>query len=210
MPAMTQSGLSGDVGSRRHLTECSRPPTWVTKLYPSFSAVVTRHKIRPENRQLLDGYEREWIDHHNYGLKTIVALPNWILNMSSTPEANDCLEIYESRVRLAIFVAMGIIMTAGALFMTGACIGVLFGFLGPPRSTVGELVGPVLASLIGIVGIIMFGLVAVQGAVRWSGSHRPVLFMTRDGFKDIRISADWIPMVRDPVFKELPWERYCC
>jgi|GEM_PF-2252329 len=113
--------------------------------------------------------------------------------MSGTPKANDYLEIYESRVRLAIFVAMGTIMTAGALFMTGACIGVLLGFLGPPSSTVRAFVTPILVSLMGIAGVILFGSAAIHAGVRWFGSREPVLFMTRDGFKDIRISADWIP-----------------
>ncbi|WP_407168365.1 hypothetical protein [Bradyrhizobium sp. ORS 111] len=76
--------------------------------------------------------------------------------MSGTPKANDYLEIYESRVRLAIFVAMGTIMTAAALFMTGACIGVLFGFLVPPPSTVRAFVAPILVSLMGIAGVILF------------------------------------------------------
>jgi hypothetical protein len=113
--------------------------------------------------------------------------------MSDKPEANDCLEIYESRVRLGFFLAAGILLTLGALFMTGACIGVLFGFLGPPPTTVRQFGSPILALLIGIVGIIMFGSATVQAAGRLFGSRHPVLFLTRDGFKDTRISSEWIP-----------------
>ncbi|MBR0899439.1 hypothetical protein JQ616_31190 [Bradyrhizobium tropiciagri] len=112
--------------------------------------------------------------------------------MSTEFDASGCLEIYESRVRLAIFAALGIVMTAGAMFMAGACVGVLLGFLGPPAKE-RALVGPILAFLIGTAGIILFGSITIHALVRWLGPRQPVLFMTRDGFKDIRISADWIP-----------------
>lgn len=110
--------------------------------------------------------------------------------MPDKPEANDCLEIYESRVRLSFFLAGGILLTLGALSMTGACIGVLLGFLGPPPR---QFVSTILALLIGVVGIIMFGSATVQATARLFGSRHPVLFLTRDGFKDSRISSDWIP-----------------
>ena len=113
--------------------------------------------------------------------------------MSTKLETNDCLEISESRVRLVIFAALGMDMTAGVLFMTGACVGVLLGFLGPPSKD-HTLVAPILVFLIGTVGIILFGSATFQAIVRWLGpGGQPVLFMTRDGFKDVRISADWIP-----------------
>lgn len=111
--------------------------------------------------------------------------------MSDKREANDCLEIYESRVRLGFFLAGGILLTLGALFMSGACIGVLLGVLG--HSPTREFVSPILAFLIGIAGIIMFGSITIQVAGRLFGSRHPVLFLTRDGFKDIRLSSDWIP-----------------
>ncbi|WP_461356664.1 hypothetical protein [Bradyrhizobium sp. USDA 4454] len=112
--------------------------------------------------------------------------------MSTELDANGCVEICESRVRLAIFAALGIVMTAGALFMSGVCAGVLLGLLGPP-SRERALVGPILAFLMGAAGIILFGSIAIHALVRWFGPRQPVLFMTLDGFKDIRISADWIP-----------------
>jgi hypothetical protein len=33
----------------------------------------------------------------------------------------------------------------------------------------------------------------IQSAGRLFGSRQPVLFLTREGFKDIRISSEWIP-----------------
>jgi len=113
--------------------------------------------------------------------------------MSDKLKANDCLEIYESRVRLGFFLAGGILLTLGGLLMTGACIGVLLGFLGPPPTTARQFVSPILALLIGVAGIIMFGFAATQAAGRLFDSRHPVLFLTRDGFKDIRISSEWIP-----------------
>jgi lipoprotein NlpI len=116
--------------------------------------------------------------------------------MSDELKANDCLEIYESRVRLGFLLAGGILLTLGALLMAGACIGLLLGFLGPPPTTVRQFVSPILALLIGVAGIIMFGSAATQAAGRLFGSHHPVLFLTRDGFKDTRISSEWIPWSR--------------
>jgi lipoprotein NlpI len=113
--------------------------------------------------------------------------------MSDKLKTNDCVEIYESRVRLGFLLAGGILLTVGALLMTGACIGLLLGFLGPPPTTVRQFVSPILALLIGIVGIIMFGLATIQAAGRLFSSHDPVLFLTRDGFKDARISSELIP-----------------
>jgi hypothetical protein len=111
----------------------------------------------------------------------------------SDKQANDCMEIYESRVRLGFLLAGGILLTLGALFMTGACIGLLVGFLGPAPTTARQFASPILALLIGIVGTIMFGWATTQTAGRLFGSHDPVLFLTRDGFKDTRISSEWIP-----------------
>jgi hypothetical protein len=113
--------------------------------------------------------------------------------MSDKLQANDCLEIYESRVRLSFFLACGVLLTLSALFMTGACLGILLGFLGPPPTTVRQVVSPILALLIGIVGIIMFGSTTIQSTGRLFGLRQPVLFLTPNGFKDIRISSEWIP-----------------
>lgn len=113
--------------------------------------------------------------------------------MSDILQANDRLEIYESRVRLGFFLAGGLLATLAALFMTGACLGVLLGFLGPPPTMARQIVPPTLALLMGVVGIIMFGLISLQSADRLFGPRRPVLFLSPDGFKDTRISPDWIP-----------------
>jgi hypothetical protein len=113
--------------------------------------------------------------------------------MSENLQANDCLEICESRVRLGFFLAGGLLLTLGALFMSGACVGVLLGLLGPPPRTAGQIVSPILALLIGLAGIIMFGSATIQSATRLFNSRQPVLFLGPDGFKDIRICNDWIP-----------------
>ena len=113
--------------------------------------------------------------------------------MSDKLKANDCLEIYESRVRLGFFLAGGIFLTLGALLMAGACIGVLLGFLGPPPTTIRQFFSPIVAFPIGVVGIIIFGPATTQAAGRLFGSRHPVLFLNPDGFKDIRISSEWIP-----------------
>jgi hypothetical protein len=73
------------------------------------------------------------------------------------------------------------------------CLGLLLGFLGPPPTTARQIVSPTLALLIGVVGVIMFGSATIQAAGRLFGSRQPVLFLTGDGFKDIRISSEWIP-----------------
>jgi hypothetical protein len=114
-------------------------------------------------------------------------------DMPDKLEANDCLEIYESRVRLGFFLAGAIFLTLGGLFMTGACIVFLLGLLGPPPTTALQFVSPVLVLLMGVCNIIMFGSATIQAAARLFGSRHPVLFLTRDGFKDIRIGSEWIP-----------------
>jgi hypothetical protein len=84
--------------------------------------------------------------------------------MSDKLEANDYLEIYESRVRLGFLLVGGILLTLGGLLMTGACIGLLLGFLGPAPTTARQFVSPILGLLIGVVGIIMFGSAITQAA----------------------------------------------
>jgi hypothetical protein len=111
--------------------------------------------------------------------------------MSDKLEANECLEIYESRVRLGFFLVAAIFLTLIGLLITGACIGVFLGFLGP--QTTALFVSSVLLLLLGVFCIIMFGSATIQATGRLFGSRHPVLFLTRDGFKDIRISSEWIP-----------------
>jgi hypothetical protein len=113
--------------------------------------------------------------------------------MSEKLEANDCLEIYESRVRLGFFLVAAIFLTLGGLLMTGACIVFLLGLLGPPPTTALQFVSPVLVLLMGVFNIIMFGSATIQAAGRLFGWRHPVLFLTRDGFRDIRIGSEWIP-----------------
>jgi hypothetical protein len=113
--------------------------------------------------------------------------------MSDKLETNDCLEIYESRVWLGFFLAGGIFLTLGGLLMTGASIGILLGLLGPASTTARRFVFPILTLPIGLVGISLFGSVTIQAVARLFSSRRPVVFLTRDGFKDIRISSEWIP-----------------
>lgn len=84
-------------------------------------------------------------------------------------------------------------MTLGSLFMTTVCGGLLFDLVGPPPTGVRGLVSSIFVLLIGVVGIVLFGLITVQMASRVFGSHAPVLLLARSGFKDVRISSEWIP-----------------
>jgi hypothetical protein len=116
--------------------------------------------------------------------------------MSDKLEANDHLEIYESRVRLGFFLVAAIFLALGGLFMIGACIGVLLGVLDPPRTalqTALRFVAPYPLLLLGILNIILFGSAGIQTTGRRLGKRHPILFLTRDGFKDVRISPEWIP-----------------
>ena len=116
--------------------------------------------------------------------------------MSDKLEANDCLEIYESRGRLGLFLAGAIVITLIGLLMMGACIAVLLGVLDPPRTAVETAVrylAPYPLLLVGVLNIILFGSAGIQTTGRLLGKRHPVLFLTREGFKDIRISSEWIP-----------------
>lgn len=113
--------------------------------------------------------------------------------MSGEFEANSCIEICESRVRLGFFLVGGIVMTLGSLFTGGACIGALLGLLGRPPTTTREFISVTLMLLIGGVGVLLFGLATIQVAARLFGPRTPVLFLTRDGFKDVRVSSELIP-----------------
>ena len=53
--------------------------------------------------------------------------------MSDKLEANDCLEIYESRGRLGFFLVGAIFLTLIGVFMAGG-IGVFLGLLGPQKT----------------------------------------------------------------------------
>jgi hypothetical protein len=106
-------------------------------------------------------------------------------------EANDCLEIYESRAWLGFFLAGQIFLTLGGLFMTEACIGIFLGVLN--LLTTAQFASSVLLLLLGVFCIIMVGSGAIQAAGGLFGSRHPVLFLTGDGFKDIRICSEWIP-----------------
>jgi hypothetical protein len=113
--------------------------------------------------------------------------------MSGELEANNCTEIYESRVRLGFFLVGGIVMTLGALLTGGVCAGVLLGLLGRPPTTTREFISLGSALLMGGAGVLLFGLITIQVAGRLFGPRTPVLFLTRDGFKDVRLSSELIP-----------------
>jgi hypothetical protein len=113
--------------------------------------------------------------------------------MSGELEANNCIEIYESRVRLGFFLVGSIVMTLGSLFTGGVCAGVLLGLLGRPLTTTREFISSGSMLLIGGAGVFLFGLVTIQVAGRLFGPRTPVLFLTSDGFKDVRISSELIP-----------------
>jgi hypothetical protein len=113
--------------------------------------------------------------------------------MSGELEANNCMEIYESRVRLGFFLVGGIVMTLSSLLTGGVCAGVLLGLLGRPLTTTREFISVGSTLLIGGVGAFFFGLITIQVAGRLFGPRTPVLFLTRDGFKDVRLSSELIP-----------------
>ena len=113
--------------------------------------------------------------------------------MSGELEANDCMEIYESRVRLGFFLVGGIVMTLSSLLTGGVCAGVLLGLLGRPLTTTRDFISVGSMLLIGGVGVFFFGSITIQVAGRLFGPRTPVLFLTRDGFKDIRLSSELIP-----------------
>ena len=48
---------------------------------------------------------------------------------------DDSLEIYESRIRLGLLLVGVVVSTLAGLIMTGACIGLLIGFLGHAPTT---------------------------------------------------------------------------
>jgi hypothetical protein len=128
---------------------------------------------------------------HATGIFPFVRLDPENVDMSDKLEANDCLEIYESRGRLGFFLVGAIFLTLIGVFMAGACIGVFLGLLGP--LTTALFVSSVLLLLLGILCIILFGSATIQTTGRLFDSRHPVLFLTRNGFKDIRISSEWIP-----------------
>jgi len=97
-----------------------------------------------------------------------------------------------NRVAVSVFLAIAILLTLTGLFMTGACIGVLLGVLGPPRTAL-QFVAPYPLLLLGVLNIILFGSASIQTTGRLLGKRHPALFLTRDGFKDVRISPEWIP-----------------
>lgn len=113
--------------------------------------------------------------------------------MSGELEANNCMEIYESQVRLGFFLVGGIVMTLSSLLTGGVCAGVLLGLLGRPLTTTREFISVGSMLLIGGVGVFFFGLITIQAAGRLFGPRTPVLFLTRDGFKDVRLSSELIP-----------------
>src|ERR1700755_658821 len=115
------------------------------------------------------------------------------MSAAMSDAADDCIEIYESRTRLSFFLGGGILLTLGGFIMTGASIGLLLGFVSPPLTTVRQHVSTILALPIGIVGMLMFGWATCRAAEGLFGWRRPVLFLNRDGFKDIRLSSEWIP-----------------
>jgi hypothetical protein len=125
--------------------------------------------------------------------------------MSDKLEANDCLEIYESGGRLGFFLAGAVFITLIGLLMIGASSAVLLGVLDPPRTALETAVryfAPYPLFLIGLLNIILFGCAGIQTIRRLFSKRHPVLFLTQDGFKDLRISPEWIPWSKVLSLKE--------
>jgi len=108
-------------------------------------------------------------------------------------EANDDVAIYESRFLLGVFVAMGIVATLASIFTAGACMGYLFGVLGRPPTTTVDFVSAVFMLLMGVIGTVLFGVITVEAVRMLSRPRAPVIFLARNGFKDVRTSPDLIP-----------------
>jgi hypothetical protein len=120
---------------------------------------------------------------------------------TSPPEETKRLEVYESRIRLGLMSVAVIALFLGGVLMVGSTFGLLIGLLGPMRS--GDFPFVVIAMLLGLGGIVLSGSVGVQMLSRLFGAPTPVVFVTGDGFKDLRISTQWIPWsaissLRDP------------
>ena len=96
-------------------------------------------------------------------------------------------------MRLGFFLISGIVMTLSSLLTGGVCAGVLLGLLGRPLTTTREFISLGSMLLIGGSGVTLFGSITIQIAGRLFGPRTPVLFLTRDGFKDVRLSSELIP-----------------
>src|ERR1700722_16745311 len=102
-------------------------------------------------------------------------------------EETERLEVCESRIRLGLMSVGVMALVLGGVFMVEFTLGLLLGFLGPMRS--GDFPFAIIAMLSGLGGTVLFGSAGVQMARRLFGAPTPVVFVTSDGFKDLRISA---------------------
>jgi len=105
-------------------------------------------------------------------------------------------------MRLGFFSVAAVVMFLTAVLMLGSTLGVGFGLLAGPLPS-RDFPVVVVAILLAAAGVVLFGSTSVQMAQRLFGSSAPVVFMTENGFKDLRISSEWIPWqailsVRDP------------
>lgn len=117
-------------------------------------------------------------------------------------EARDNLEICESRIRLVLFSIGAIVLFLGALGMFGSTLGAFLGLFGRPLIP-HDYPAMIIAMLLGAAGVVLFGLTSVQAAPRMFRSSMPVVLISGNGFKDVRISNEWIPWpailsVKDP------------
>jgi hypothetical protein len=118
----------------------------------------------------------------------------------ASPNDNDKI-IYESRLLLGFLSVGCIVLAFGSLLMSGAAIGLFLGLLGPMKA--GDIPYIAFAMLLGIAGVALFGMGSCQMVQRLFGASEPIVFLTDDGFKDIRVSSAWIPWpkilsVKDP------------
>src|ERR1700744_5962693 len=108
------------------------------------------------------------------------------------PEVKDCIEICESRIRLGFASICATTGSLGGLVMLASILGASLGLLGrPPTSS--DFPVLVIGMLLGVAGFVLFGSDSVQMVQRLLGAPTPVVFVARDGFKDLRISTQWIP-----------------
>jgi hypothetical protein len=113
---------------------------------------------------------------------------------SRAPLDDNARIIYESRVLLGLLSVGCIILALAGLLMFGVTIGLFLGLLGPMKP--GDVPYIAFGMLLAVAGVVLFGVGSCQMVQRLFGATEPIVFLADDGFKDIRVCAEWIPWPR--------------
>lgn len=105
----------------------------------------------------------------------------------------NCVEISESRIRLAFLLIGVVVLVLGSLLIVTLCTGAYLGLFGSAPGTPGDLPWLMGGDLIGTLGIVFFGAIGIQIARRLCEVFGAVVILSADGFKDRRISPQLIP-----------------